>query len=78
MKAVIKGAELPATQDVRNMYVRLCSTRFDFHNKMVTNVEHFRSQVAKANAYGVTVGKDVVCLVLLSNVEWAAQQEWGG
>ena len=60
------------------MYVRLCGTRFDFCTKMVTNVERFRSQAAKANAYGVTVGEDVVCLVLLSNVEWAAQQEWGG
>ena len=78
MTAVIEGAERPATQDVRDMYVRLCGTRFDFRTKMVTNVERFRSQAAKANAYGITVGEDVVCLVLLSNVEWAAQQEWGG
>ena len=60
MKAVIKGAELPATQDVRNMYVRLCSTRFDFCTKMVTSVERFQSQAAKVNGYGVTVGEDVV------------------
>ena len=78
MTAVIEGAERPATQDVRDMYVRLCGTRFDFRTKMVTNVERFRSQAAKANAYGITVGEDVVCLVLLSNIEWAAQQEWGG
>jgi len=60
------------------MYVRLCGTRFNFRTKMVTNVERFCSQAAKANAYGITVGEDVVCLVLLSNIEWAAQPEWGG
>ena len=43
MTAVIEGAERPATQDVRNMYVCLCGTRFDFRTKMVTNVERFRS-----------------------------------
>ena len=78
MAAVIEGAERPATKDVRDMYVRLCGTRYDFCTKMVTNVEQFRSQAAKANAYGATVGEDVICLVLLSNIKWAAQQDWGG
>jgi len=78
MKAVIDGAERPATTDVRNMSVRLCSTQFNFRTKMVTQVERFRSQAAKANAYGVTVGEDVAALVILANVEWALSQDWGG
>ena len=45
---------------------------------MVTQVERFRSQAAKANGYGVKVGKDVAVIVILANVEWAASQDWGG
>ena len=77
MKAIIDGAERPATTDVRNMFVRLCSTQFDFRTKMVTQVERFRSQAAKANGYGVTVGEDVAVLVILANVEWATSEDWG-
>ena len=42
MRAVIEGAERPATIDVRKLYVSLCSTKFDFRIKMVVNVERLR------------------------------------
>ena len=44
---------------------------------MITLVERFRSQAAKANGYGVTVGEDVAVLVILANCEWAASQDLG-
>ena len=53
MRAVIEGAELPATIDVRRLYVSLCLTKFDFRIKMVVNVERLRSQAAKSKGYGV-------------------------
>ena len=47
---------------------------------MVVNVERLRSQEAKSNVYGVTVGKDVIVpnIIANTNIEWAASQEWGG
>ena len=78
MRAVIEGAERPATIDVRKLYVSLCSTKFDFCIKMVVNVERLRSQAAKSIGYGVKVGKDVIVLIIIVNIEWAVSQEWGG
>ena len=78
MRAVIEGAERPATIDVRKLYVSLCSTKFDFRIKMVVNVERLRSQAAKSKGYGVKVGEDVIVLIIIANIEWAASQEWGG
>ena len=78
MRAVIEGAERPATINVCKLYVSLCSTKFDFRIKMVVNVECIRSQAAKSNGYGVKVGEDVIVLIIIANIEWAASQEWGG
>ena len=78
MRAVIEGAERQATIDVHKLYVSLCSTKFDFRIKMVVNVEHLRSQAAKSKEYGVKVGEDVIVLIIIANIEWAASQEWVG
>ena len=40
---------------------------------MVTKVEQLRSKAAKIDTYGVTFGKEVVCMIILSNIEWAAE-----
>ena len=45
---------------------------------MVVNVERLRSQAAKSKGYGVKVGKDVIVLIIIANIEWDASQEWGG
>ena len=78
MRAVLEGAERPATIDVRKLYVSLCSTKFDFCIKKVVNVKHLCSQAAKSNGYDVKVGEDVIVLIIIANIEWAASQEWGG
>ena len=78
MQAVIEGAERPATTDVHKLYVSFCSTKLDFCIKMIVNVERLRSQAAKSNSYGVKVGEDVIVLIIIANIEWAASQEWGG
>ena len=45
---------------------------------MVVNVERLCSQAAKSKGYDVKVGKDVIVLIIIANIEWAASQEWGG
>ena len=37
---------------------------------MVVNVERLRSQAAKSNGYGVTVGEDIIVLIIIANIEW--------
>ena len=70
IRAVIEGAERPATIDVRKFYVSLCSTKLHFRIKMVVNVERLRSQAAKSKGYGVKVGEDVIVLIIIANIEW--------
>ena len=77
-KAVIDGAYRPATKDVCKKFGALVATQFDFRQKMVTNVEHLHSKAANINTYGVTFCEDVIFMIILSNVEWAARQLWGG
>ena len=38
----------------------------------VVNVERLRSQAAKSKGYGVKVGEDVIVLIIIANIEWAA------
>ena len=76
MQAFIEGAERPSTTDMQKFYINLCSTKFDFRFKMVMNVERLRSQAAKSIGYGVMVGEDVICLIIIANMEWAASQDW--
>ena len=44
---------------------------------MVTKVEQLRSKAAKIDTYGVTFGKDFVCMIILLTIKWAAGQLWG-
>ena len=60
--------------DVRKLYVSLRSTKFDFRIKMVANVELLRYQAAKSKGYSVKVGEDVIVLIVIANIEWAASQ----
>ena len=69
MRAVFEGAERPATTDLRKLYVNLCSTKFDVWYKMVVNVDRLRSQATTSNVYGVTVGEDLIILIIISNIE---------
>ena len=78
MRVVFEGSKRPATTDMRKLYGSLCSTKFDFRIKMVVNVERLRSQAAKSNGYGVKVGEEVIVLIIIANIEWAASQDWGG
>jgi hypothetical protein len=77
MWAVIEEAEHPATTDVHTLYVSLCLTKLDFRTKMVVNVERLHSQAFKSNGYGVKFSKDVIVLIIIANIEWAANQDWG-
>ena len=68
MIAVTEGAERPATTDVRQLYVNLCSTTFYFRSMMVVHVKRLRSQAAKSNGYSVSVSEVFIVLIGISNI----------
>ena len=76
LKCVLDAAERPAAAAARDEYVALTSTTFDFRLKMNSNVEKLKAKVAKAKGYGIVVGDDVICMIVLANAEWAARQSW--
>ncbi len=71
---MLDGTKWPATENIRTQYGAIVATQFDFRQKMSTNVEQLRARAAKINKYGITVGEDVICLVIRANIEWAAEQ----
>jgi hypothetical protein len=76
LKTIIDAAERPAAADARTEYVAFCATRFDFRGKLVNAVEQLKIKASKAKGYGVIVQDDVIVLIIMANVEWAARQTW--
>ena len=72
LKCVLDAAERPAAAAARDEYVALTSTTFDFRFKMNSNVKKLKAKVAKAKGYGIVVGDNVICMIVLANAEWAA------
>ena len=75
--AITEGAERPEATTIRKQFVSIAGTVFDWRDTMVINVEKFATKAAKAQGYGIRVHDDLKAIVILANVEWAAQQSWG-
>ena len=76
LQTIIDAAERPAAADARTEYVAFCATRFDFRVRLVNAVEQLKIKSSKAKGYGVIVPDDVIVLIIMANVEWAARQTW--
>ena len=76
LKTIVDAAERPAAADARTEYVAFCATRFDFRGKIVNAVEQLKIKSSKAKGYGVIVPDDIITLIIMANVEWAARQTW--
>ena len=68
MQAVIGGVESPATTYMCKLYVSLFSIKLNFRIKMVVNVKRLRSQATKSKGYEVTVGEEVIFVIIITNV----------
>ena len=73
MKAVIEGADRPATGDVRIKYGQIVATTFDFRTKMVTCVELLSAKIEKMGTYGINMSEAIIVMIVLANVEEAAK-----
>ena len=50
---------------------------FDWRDTVAINVEKFATNTAKTQAYGIRVHGYLKAVLILANMEWAAQQSWG-
>ena len=73
MKAVVEGADRPATGDVRGKYGAIVATNFDFRSKMVTCVELLNAKIEKMGTYGIKMPEPIVVMIILANVEEAVK-----
>jgi hypothetical protein len=75
--AITEGAERPEATTIRQQFVNIAGTIFDWRDTVAINVEKFATNAAKTQAYGIRVHDDLKAVVILANVEWAARQSWG-
>ena len=75
--AITEGAERPEATTIRQQFVNIAGTVFDWRDTVAINVEKFATNAAKTQAYGIRVHDDLKAVVILANVEWAARQSWG-
>jgi hypothetical protein len=75
--AISAGAERPEASNIRRQFVHLAGTVFDWRETVATNVERMATLAVKSQGYGLHVHDDLKAIIILANVEWAAQQKWG-
>ena len=68
---------MPEATTIRQQFVRLTGTVFDFCETVATNGERFAVMAAKLQGIRIKIHDDLKAVVILVNVEWVAQQTWG-
>ena len=71
------GAERSESSNIRRQFVNIAGTIFDWRETVGKNVERMVAMAAKSLGYGVRVHSNLLAVVILANIEWAAQQTWG-
>jgi len=74
---ITEGAERPEATTIRQQFVNIAGMVFDWRDTVAINIKKFATNPAKTQAYGIRVHDDLKAVVILANVEWAAQQSWG-
>ena len=59
------------------MMVDVMATTFDWRESAATNLNKLSTAIAKAATYGVRFHNEMMGLVIIANVAYAAQQTWG-
>ena len=75
--AIISGADRPPTTEVLDQLIAVMGFEFDHKKKVIANVEALRARAAKIETYGITIGEAQLALIILANIETAAQHDYG-
>jgi hypothetical protein len=74
---ITEGAERPEATTIRQQFVNIAGTVFNWRDTVTINVKKFATNAAKTQSYGIRVHDNLKAVVILANVEWAARQSWG-
>ena len=74
---IIERAERSEAKNIRRQFVNIARKSFDWKETVVTNAKRMAALAAKYQVYRVWVHSDLQLVVILANIEWAAQQTWG-
>lgn len=76
-EAIRGGAQRPSATSIREQYNAVTGTTFNWKNTVAVNMDKLKVEIANITGFGVKVNDDIKAIILLANVEWAAQQTWG-
>jgi hypothetical protein len=76
-KVALEGADRPGASEILDQLVDSITFQFDFRKKCTANVELLRSKAAKMVAYGIKLTDPIFAIVIIANVDAAAQEEYG-
>ena len=62
--AITEGAERPEATTIRQQFVNIAGTVFDWRDTVAINVEKFATNAAKTQAYGIRVHDDLKAVVI--------------
>ena len=76
--AVMEGAERPDPIAIRKQIAAIMDFQFDWRETGATTQERLAADIAKAAAFGVTIGHDIKATIILANIATAARFDSGG
>mmetsp|Transcript_19824 Transcript_19824/g.30532 ORF Transcript_19824/g.30532 Transcript_19824/m.30532 type:complete len:318 (+) Transcript_19824:57-1010(+) len=76
-EAIRGGAQRPSATSIREQYNAVTGTTFNWKNTVAVNMDKLKVEIANITGFGVKINDDIKAVILLANVEWAAQQTWG-
>ena len=77
MDATVGSVNRPTTLDIRDQLQDILSTTFNFHEKVVANVERLQAKLTGLDTYIITVHGDTITLVILSNIKDTSKHKCG-
>jgi hypothetical protein len=75
--AILAGADRPQANDVLSQLSTVLNSKFNFQQRMSTNIERIRSLMARVQSHNVTMDATHIVLLIRANIELAATQPWG-
>ena len=77
LEALMLGASRPLIHDIIKQLNDVINFKFNFQQRIDTNVELLRTMLAKTHSYGIALDDTIVALVIIHNVTCAQNETWG-
>ena len=68
---------LPEVDDVLDMVTEMYQCNFDFRKPIKHNIAQLKTMATRLKPFGINPAKPELTLILLANIHYAKEQEWG-